>query len=495
MNFHMNKIEKITVVGGGTAGFVSALILKTRFPKIRINIVRSKRIGIIGVGEGSTEHWNEFMQYIGVAYTTVIQECDATFKSGIMFRGWAEKDYLHSIGSEQEIKNGQYPTIYGKLIAEGAGNKQFNPPMVWENKLFSHRLENLESGSPFNQYHFNTNRLNDFLTRVAKLKDIDIIDDEIVDVVLNDSGEIDTLTGELAIYDSDFYIDSTGFSKLLIGKLGAKWQSYSQYLKMNSAITFPMDDTEEYNLWTVAQAMKCGWMFKIPVWGRSGNGYIFDKNYITPEQAKEEVEDFLGHKIEVGKTLSFDPGALDRVWIKNCCAVGLSASFVEPLEATSIGTSIQQVFLLMHRLVNYDEKVIEKYNKDVNDILINIRDFVILHYVTTKTNTQFWKDVSNMPLPDTLRENLAKWKKNMPIADDFSGSTAYKLFSDGHYLQILNGLGLFDREAIAQEYDAMHHAVKELADNHIRETRTFQKMAPTVGHKQFISYIRSLARS
>jgi hypothetical protein len=83
----------------------------------------------------------------------------------------------------------------------------------------------------------------------------------------------------------------------------------------------------------------------------------------------------------------------------------------------------------------------------------------------------------------------------MPIADDFSGSTAYKLFSDGHYLQILNGLGLFDREAIAQEYDAMHHAVKELADNHIRETRTFQKMAPTVGHKQFISYIRSLARS
>ena len=468
----MNKLEKITVVGGGTAGFVAALILKTRFPKINVNIVRSKRIGIIGVGEGSTEHWNEFMQYIGVSYATVIQECDATFKCGIMFRGWAENDYMHSIGAEHEIKNGQYPTVYGKLISEGAGARQFNPPLVWENKLFAHRLENLDSGSPFNQYHFNTNKLNDFLTRVAKLKGIDVIDDEILDVVLNEAGEIDSLVGELGTYTSNFYIDSTGFSKLLIGKLGAKWQSYSQYLKMNSAITFPLGDTDEYNLWTTAQAMDCGWMFKIPVWGRSGNGYIFDKNYITPEQAKKEVEDFLGHEIEVGKTLSFDPGALDRVWIKNCCAIGLSSSFVEPLEATSIGTSIQQAFLLMHRLPNYDESTIVKYNKDIGDILTNLRDFVILHYITKKNNTQFWKDVQNMP-----------------------GTTAYKLFSDAHHLQILKGLNLFDQEAIAQEYNMMHYAVKEIANNHVRETLTFQKMAPTVGHKQYIAHIRSLKRS
>jgi tryptophan halogenase len=491
----MNKLERITVVGGGTAGFVAALILKTRFPRVSINIIRSKRIGIIGVGEGSTEHWNEFMQYIGVSYPTIIQECDATFKCGIMFRGWAEKDYLHSIGSEQEIKNGQYPTIYGKLISEGAGNKHFNPSLVWENKLFAHRLENLESGSPFNQYHFNTNKLNDFLTRVAKLKDINIIDDEIVDVVLDNDGAISQLTGELDTYTSDFYIDSTGFSKLLISKLGAKWQSYSQYLKMNSAITFAMEDTEEYNLWTISQAMDCGWMFKIPVWGRSGNGYIFDGNYITPEQAKEEVEKFLGHEIEVGKSFKFDPGALDKVWIKNCCAIGLSSSFVEPLEATSIGTSIQQAFLLMHRLPNYDQATIDNYNKDISDILTNLRDFVILHYVTKKDNTQFWKDIQKMPIPDTLADNLAKWRKNLPVADDFAGTTAYKLFSEGHYIQILKGLNLFDKELITQEYNMMHHGIKEIADNFVRETRTFEKMAATVGHKQYIAHIRSLKRT
>ena len=88
----MKALKKITVVGGGTAGFVSALILKTRFPHLEINLIESSRIGIVGVGEGSTEHWHEFMRYIGVSFKTVIKECDATFKSGIMFRGWAKED-------------------------------------------------------------------------------------------------------------------------------------------------------------------------------------------------------------------------------------------------------------------------------------------------------------------------------------------------------------------------------------------------------------------
>ena len=489
----MNKLEKISIVGGGTAGFVAALILKARFPAITVDVIRSKKIGIIGVGEGSTEHWNEFMKYIGVSFQTVISYCDATLKSGIMFRGWAKEDYLHSIGPENDVKNGQYHTIYGKLISTNAPNRAFNPSLTWDNKVYAHHLDP-NSSSPYNQYHFNTNKLNEFLTKVAELKGIAVIDDEITEVVLNDQGEIDHLVGLEATYKSDFYIDSTGFSKVLISKLGAKWESYSKYLKMKAAIVFPMEDTEEYNMWTVAQAMDYGWMFKIPVWGRSGNGYIFDSDYITPEQAQEEVEKFLGQKITVGKHLKFDPGALDKVWIKNCCAIGLSASFVEPLEATSIGTSIQQAFLLMHRLPNYDDNTIDKYNKDVSDILTNIRDFVILHYVTNKDNTPFWKDVSAIELPETLKSNLEKWRKNLPIADDFKGSTDYKLFSDGHYLQILAGLKLFDVDKIKQEYDLMSPEIKTIADNFIRETRTLEKINPAIGHKEFISRIRNTRR-
>ena len=490
----MNKIDTISVVGGGTAGFVAALILKMRFPASKINVIRSKKIGIIGVGEGSTEHWHEFMQYIGVPFERVIQECDATFKCGIMFKGWAKEDYMHSIGPEKDVKNGQYHSVYGKLIGDRAPKHTLNIPGSWNNRVAAYRLEDISTGPPWNQYHFNTQKLNDFLTQVAIDRQIDVIDDEILDIVLDDDGKINHIIGEADKYHADFYIDSTGFRKMLITKLGATWQSHSKYLKMNTAIVFPMEDTDEYNMWTLAQAMDYGWMFKIPVWGRSGNGYIFDSNYITPEQAKEEVEKMLGKEITVGKTLTFDPGALDRVWIKNCCAIGLSASFVEPLEATSIGTSIQQAFLLMHRLPNYSEDNIEKYNKDVADILTNIRDFVILHYITKKDNTQFWKDVQNMPIPESLAKNLKMWEKNLPVSDDFRGSTDYKLFSEAHYTHILYGLDLFNTDAIKQEYEMMHPKIKEMAEDHIREIRTLIKLQPTVGHKQYIEQVRKLKK-
>lgn len=486
----MNKLETISVVGGGTAGLVAALILNTRFPTIKINIIRSKRIGIVGVGEGSTEHWNEFMQYIGIPYRTIIQECDATFKCGIMFKGWGQGDYMHSIGPEGDIKNGQYCSVYGKLVGDGAPNKLFNPSYSWDNRVYASRM-NPDSESPWNQYHFNTYKLNDFLTRVAELKGITIVDDEVLDVVLDESGNISKLTGEISNYSADFFIDCTGFSRVLMNKLGAKWQSFGDYLKVKAAITFPTPDTEEYNMWTLAQAMDSGWMFRLPVWGRYGNGYIYDSDFITKEQAHTEVEKLFGHEIEIGKEFKFDPGALDRVWIKNCCAIGLSSIFVEPLEATSIGTSIQQTFILMHRLPNYNEKTIEKYNKDINGILMNIRDFVVLHYLGKRNDTPFWQSLLDLKIPDTLAENLDKWKRNLPIAEDFTGISAYRLFSEAHHIQILSGLKMFDTDSIRNEYSLMHPAIKEMTENFLRENKTFEKTQPTVGHKEFIQYIRN----
>ena len=485
----MNKLEKISIVGGGTAGIVSALILKTRFPNKKINIIRSEKIGIIGVGEGSTEHWHEFMKYIGVSWRDVIKNCDATFKSGIMFKGWHDKDYLHSIGPEHEILNGQYRQYYAKTVAYDRPNKDLNPISVWDNRVDSWHLQD-NNESPYNQYHFNTHKLNEYLTFLCQSKGIDIIDDEINDVVLNDKGEIDYLIGTTTNHKADFYIDSTGFKRILMSKLGAKWNSYSKYLKMKSAIVFPLPAKEEYNLWTTAQAMNNGWMFNIPVWGRSGNGYIFDSDYINADQAKDEVEKFLGHSIDVGKHLTFDPGALDNVWIKNCCAIGLSASFVEPLEATSIGTSINQSFLLMHKLPNYTEKSIKDYNDLIEKILLNIRDFVVLHYVTNKENTQFWKDVKNADLPETLQEQLTHWKHHLPIFEDFIETGSYALFKDPHYIQVLAGLKLFDQESILREYNMQSSICHKMADNVESERLVMIKTKKTLGHKEFLSYLR-----
>lgn len=482
------NIKSIGVIGGGTAGFISALILKSRFPDLHIDVIRSTKIGTIGVGEGSTEHWNEFLKYVGISWKTIIQQCDATFKAGIMFKGWSEKDYLHSTNADFESKTGQYLYCYARQIANGLPQRTMTPQLVWSNLLDNRFVE--DKDPPFNQFHFNTHKLNDFLQETCHAKKINVIDDQVVDVVLNESGAIQKVVGEAKTYTYDFYIDCTGFAKLLIGKLGGKWQSYSKYLKMKSAIVFPTAAQSEYNTWTTARAMDYGWMFNIPVWERSGNGYIFDKDYITAEQAKQEVEQVLGHEIDVKKQIDFDPGALEKVWLKNCCAVGLCANFIEPLEATSIGTSIQQIFLLMHRLPNYTENTVAQYNNDVSNIMENIRDFVILHYQTEKNNTVFWKDLKTTALPDTLANNLERWKNNLPIEEDFNQSSKYVLFKEANFIHIMHGLNLFDRKKIAAEYEMQRKEIKDLAEQKILEIDLYEKSIKSIGHKRFLELIR-----
>jgi len=486
----MKNIKTCNIIGGGTAGFVSALILKTRFPHVDVQVIRSTKIGIIGVGEGSTEHWAEFMHYIGKTWQDIIVECDATFKSGIMFEGWSEENFLHSTSGDYAQLNGQYYHVYGKIIAEKSPKCDMNPKRVWRSKLPSHFTQDKDIHSPFNQFHFNTHKLNDFLTRTAIEKGIKVIDDEITDVKIDENDEIDIVYGLKNNYKSDFFIDCTGFSRLLITKLGAKWQSYNKYLKMKSAIVFPIEEQDEIPIWTLAKAMDYGWLFRIPVYGRFGNGYIFDSDYINADQAKQEVDSLFNKDIEIKKQINFDPGALNKVWINNCCAVGLCANFVEPLEATSIGTTIQQMFLLMHRLPNYTQKTIEIYNRDITDIMENIRDFIILHYITKKDNTQFWKDVSKLQIPTSLQDKLESFKTNLPIEEDFRDISKYALFGAPHYIQILYGLDLFNIEAIKNEYNSMHPFIKDHAEEVLETVREFDLQQPSLKHKLFLDIIR-----
>ena len=487
----VNNPKSICVVGGGTAGFVAALILKSRFPNKKIDIIRSSKIGIIGVGEGSTEHWAEFINFIGVNPKEVIKECDATLKSGIMFQNWTADggDYLHSIQDDYSSKEGMYNLVYAKLIGEGKSSKDLGTKLIWDNLINQWFLKH-EDQLPTRQFHFNTNSLNRWLEKTADRFGINIYDDIINDVVLNDKG-ISSIKSNTRDYNYDFYIDSTGFKRLLIGKLGAKWQSYSKYLKMNSAIVFPTPDTDNYNEWTIARAMDAGWMFRIPTYGRWGNGYIFNDQYTDAEKAKKEVEEYLGHEVDVRNQFSFDPGAIDKPWIDNCVAIGLSGSFVEPLEATSIGTSIQQSFLLMHKLVNYNDKVIKDYNKSVNDILTNIRDFVILHYITDRKDTPFWKDLQGFELPETLKENIEMWKHKMPVREDFSNLSRYILFHEEHHLFVMHGLKLFNTESIRKEFEELPIELKLKADKIVNSTILKDETVPTMTHKEYLRAIRN----
>lgn len=483
----MNQPKKIAVVGGGTAGYVAALILKNRL-NCEVDLIYSNRIGIVGVGEGSTEHWNEFIKFINATPHEVVRECDATVKIGIMFQNWAEKDYLHSIQGGFDFSLGLTPAVYLKLIADGATPKDIGNSHIWENKF---EVEYLKEGQFFqsNQFHFNTHSLNNWLQRKCHQFGINLIEDEILDVKLNEQGEVSTLTGEKGIYNYDFYIDATGFKRLLINKVGGKWNSYSKYLKMKSAIAFATPDTEEYNMWTVARAMDYGWNFRIPTWGRQGNGYIFDSDYITVEQAKMEIEKLYGHEVQVGKTFNFDSGALHEPWIKNVVAIGLSANFVEPMEASSIGSSIQQAFLLMHMIPGYNEKTIKKYNKSINEMTDNIRDFIALHYITQKDNTQFWKDLKNVSLPDSLSEKLEWWKHHIPTNEDFTHDTNYTMFKHMHHIHILHGLGLFNKNSLRKQWEGLHPNLKQYVEQTINNVK--MKKHQTISHKKAIEIIRN----
>jgi len=490
---------KIAVVGGGTAGFVAALTLKTSFPSYVVDVIRSTKIGTIGVGEGSTEHWTAFMEHVGISAGEMLKEVDGTFKTGIMFEDWGEKPYLQNVHEPFVPKHLGMPMAYAKLIGENVDPRDLTGDYLWRNHTpFSKFIEERPNDTGVSQYHFNTSKLNNYLTNFALNKGCQIIDDEIIKVNVIENNQIDTIEGEKQTYDYDFYIDCTGFRRLLIEPVGGKWQSYSKYLKMKEAIVFPTEYTnaidprgDEIPIWTLAKAMNAGWMFRIPVWDRKGNGYIFDSDFITAEEAQEEVEKYLGHGIDVAKHIKFEAGAIDKPWIGNVCAIGLSANFVEPLEASSIGTSINQSMLLAQRIVNYNNQTINRYNVEVNAIMENIRDFIALHYITPRRDTPFWRAVAETPLPSTLEENLKMWKYRMPIEDDLTSHTKKILFNEYNFAIVMHGLGLFDTNSILKQYNTLPPDAQEFVNRQCQQKIQFDQIK-SIPHKIMLDLLRRL---
>lgn len=472
---------EIIVVGGGTAGYVTALILKEKFrEQANIKIIKSKDIGIIGVGEGTTEHWNDFLKYMNINPQLMIKECGATYKAGIMFKGWGEKDYLHSVDCQYDIFKGQENIGSLSLIHN---KKRLAHDSVYESQVRA-------SEPRISQFHFDTFKLNTFLQNLAIKRNIEVIDDIIHQVHTGPKG-IASLQSETKTYTANLYIDCTGFKRLLIGKLGAKWKSYKKYLKVNAAFTFQTPDEENYNLWTLAKAMKFGWRFKIPVQGRHGNGYIFCDKYTDVETAKVEVEKELGHEINIAKTFKFDPGRLDKTWIKNCVAVGLAANFVEPLEATSIGTSIQQAYLLMHNLSSPNGAIRQQYNEQVVSIMDNIRDFIYLHYLRWHKHNWFWKNFTWENAPPTLKKMLSIWQRRLPLNDDVKGSD-FKLFWGRNYLQVLYGMGMYDyNKEIEKQYNCLSNSYKSMVDHYYKNIMP-QNFSDLVSHKEYIRKLNGI---
>ena len=490
----MAATKSVCIVGGGTSGMIAALMLQRAYPQMKVTIIESSKIGIVGVGEGSTEHWRFFINYVDIKLHELFTETDATFKIGIKFSNWHGDGthYFHSLLSDYggaDRFNGLHFT-WLRMIGE-----QW-PPL----KTLGYGSQNSRHYEPLhdniNQFHFDTHKLNNFLHKKCKERNIEIYDDVISQVEIDNDGFIKHLIGEQQnIYSSDMYIDCSGFKRLLINKLGAKWVDKSEYLPMNSAIAFPTGYVENIPSFTEATALSSGWSWRIPTQERFGNGYVYCDSFINDTNAVAEISSHYQTKlqidnIEVGKKFKFTAGHVDKFWIKNCVAIGLSGIFVEPLEASSIGTTIQQCANLISVLQFYSkdqEHTANRYNAIMTQVCENIVDFIQLHYFTQRDDTEFWRWCKHsLKKTDFNKENLSYFQKNNVDQNFFREPLL--LFKHLNFMQVMHGLRLLDGEHSLSVYN--YHCKTEY-DNHIEKMLVLDgELSGSVPHRECIKILQ-----
>jgi len=478
------EIKDLCILGGGTSGLVAGLIIKKWNPLINITVIESKNIGIVGVGEGSTEHWRYFMEIANINMSELIRRTKATFKTGIKFTNWNGDNtfYMHTLHDTytHAMPNG-VPGVMLKSLAEQL-------PTYPQHLVDSLVYPPLDTA--VNQFHFDTFLLNEFLHEKCVDANINFVIDDIDDVLVDHQGFASTLISKNKTYNFDFFIDCSGFKRVIASKLGAKWISCESNLPMNSAFNFATDLDDNFPSHTTSHALANGWMWKIPTQERYGNGYVFSNNFTSLDNAVEEVEAVLGHNISVNKTFNFNAGYVDQFWIKNVVSIGLSGSFVEPLEASSIGTSIQQSLALskvIHQWRRGNDVVASRYNKQMEKVAQNIIDFVQLHYLTQRNDTEFWKSTSEIVLTDFNRETLKYFKHNLPLDIDFM--EPYILFRSDNWIQILNGINYFNLNSIKDIWHNQDKTYKDIASIKLLNDREFFSKVPPIGHKDALTML------
>ncbi len=356
----MNQ-KKIIVVGSGTAGLVTGLIIKSYFKDYSVINISSSKRGIIGVGEGSTEHWRIFQDIIGIHPHDMIKNVDITHKYGIRYENWTNHtpDYFHSVGGTG-VHFGSFWAGYATALEN---NRLLTNTYSWrgivEDKIID-LGEKTHYGS--NQYHFDTFKLNEYLIKLSKEKGIIFIDDDVIDVFVSENGYIESvLTKENnQNISADFFVDATGFHRQVLSKIADQtFIPYRKYLPCDKAIAFPTeaDPSGRIRPYTRARALKNGWMWEIPTLSRRGNGYVFSSDFCSTEQAIKEASEIHEFEVTPAKVIDFTSGYFKETWKNNCIAVGLAAGFVEPLEATSISTTIQQARVLCSYLPTFSDVV------------------------------------------------------------------------------------------------------------------------------------------
>ncbi|MDM1020995.1 MULTISPECIES: tryptophan 7-halogenase [Acinetobacter] len=488
---NLRGMNRVVVVGGGTAGWFAALQLRQLFsPSVEVMVISAPEIPIVGVGEGGVLNLLTVLHDLNIDLKTFIDKTGSTLKLGFRYERWRtgkEDDYyyhLFPLPTPDFAWNefGFNPYLSGLFnhgidISRYMASYQFSE----DRKSFHEVLQILLDGK--NNFgaslHFDTFRVGQYLKEIALSRGIIHVEQRIHDFELNPQTEY---ISAIQLLDQkiqcDFVVDASGFSRLLIGKkYKSCWHSFADTLPMNRALPFHLQHQDKIELVTRATAMSSGWVWQIPLQERIGAGYVYHDQFITDEQAQQEVEQWLGAKISPALPIAFEAGFYEKVWMKNVVAIGLASGFIEPLEATSIGQMLSQLQLMIsfiqenHGVIS--QQNIDFYNRQNSQYWQGICDFIRMHYDTGRKDTPFWQYMLTVPQSQSYQELKKCWEHRTPRDIDFVEHSmgGMSMFSAASWFAVGAGVGVIKPEATSAELYALSTEKKQKLAKYLQQLK------------------------
>lgn len=504
----------IVIVGGGTAGWVSALYIQRLYPSFSITVVESEQIGILGAGEGTTPHFISFIDFVGIPFSDLVANCSATIKVGIKFSRWRDDggSYFHPFSEREIVRGSDSPEcsdctknvknigvinddmidIYGgESINELISDSECAPFIPWANHDYSYKQNKIDEFISVCDWaaHFDARKLAKHFSSFAISRGVKRVEGIIEKIEFAKNGDVSQVsTGDTSL-PCDLVIDATGFARVFTGAtFGSPWVDCSDRLPANMALPFFTETDEEIPPYTESIAMSSGWMWKIPVLNRYGCGYVTSSDYISEEKASSEISEFLGFTPEFGKTFKFSAGYHKSIWNKNCLAVGLSAGFVEPLEATSIWQTLlilERFFGDRRNLFTPNEHMRFVFNKRFTEDTEQVVDFLFMHYRNSRADTPFWNSFHEERQGSEFVKYLYDIAKYRHIIQ--SDLPTNSLFSPESYMHIIYGTEMANKELISAEASRLNMYDVQKIKNRSDNRKKLSSLC--VSHREFLDFI------
>lgn len=476
----MQPVKKIVILGGGSAGWMTAAALSTvlRNQYSEIHLIESEAVGTVSVGEATIPQIALFNRILGLDENEFVRETQATFKLGIEFANWKQKghSYMHPFGSfGTDMDAIQFHHFWLKMFKLGKVDdiESFSLASVAARQGRFMRPEN-RGNSPLSQiayaFHFDATLYAKYLRKFSEAKGVRRTEGKVKDVLVrNSDGFIDALVLENGErIDGDLFIDCSGFRGLLIEQtLKTGFEDWGHWLPCNRAVAMPCLASGEVKPYTISTAQDAGWTWRIPLQHRIGNGYVYPSEFVSDDEAVSVLTAQMENKpLNEPNLLRWQTGMRKKMWNKNCVAIGLSGGFIEPLESTGLHLIQSAIAKLLGMFPNrgFDQVDIDTFNEQSRVEMERIRDFIILHYkVTERNDTEFWRYCQNMPIPDYLQNKMDLYASNGRIYRQ-----DVELFNETSWLAVMHGQGIVPK--------GYHPLVDTLSEAEIAERLQHIKM-------------------